>query len=114
MRPRSASRSGTRARTWRWRPPSAASSWLPTLLPGIRRQGGVRESLSLWGEAWDDSRFDAGEVMEAGDNIVVIGGETGREGGTEKGIAHGVSAVGPVRNGRAVRYRLYADRDAAV
>ena len=60
-------------------------------------------------EAWDDYRFEPNEVIEAGDNIVVVGRETGRERGTDKRIDHEIAAVWTVRNGKAVRYRLYAD-----
>jgi ketosteroid isomerase-like protein len=83
-------------------------------VPGFRGHDGVREFLSLWADAWDEYRFEPTEFVEVGDSVVVDGRECGRPKGGGPEIDQQVHAVWTLRDGKAVRYRLFMERAQAM
>jgi ketosteroid isomerase-like protein len=83
-------------------------------LPSFRGHDGVRDFLSLWADAWDEYRFEPEEFVEVGDSVVVGGRECGRPKGGEEEIDQEVYAVWTLRDGKAVRYRLFTRRSEAM
>ena len=79
-----------------------------------RGYDGIREWFRLWNEAWADSTFDLGEVIEAGDQVVAVVTRRGR--GRTSGVK--VEAPGAVlwtiRAGRALRVVLFPTREDAL
>jgi ketosteroid isomerase-like protein len=67
-----------------------------------------------WLETWQEYRVEPQEIIEAGGQVFVHTGQTGR--GRFSGIEVGqdLFQVFRVRNGKVVEYRIYADRTEAL
>jgi ketosteroid isomerase-like protein len=74
----------------------------------------LRRFWDEWLENWQEYRVDPHEFIEAGDEILVRAGQTGR--GKLSGIEvdQDLFQVFRVRGGKVVEYRLYAERDEAL
>jgi ketosteroid isomerase-like protein len=83
-------------------------------VPSFHGHEGVREFLSLFAEAWEEYRFEPEELIEAGDSVVVAGRERGRPRGGGAEVDQEVFAVWTLRDGKAVSYRLYTERQEAL
>lgn len=74
--------------------------------------GAARKAMEEWMAMWDDYRYDVEELIDAGDEVVL--------GGTQVMIARGAEVssalffVWTLRDGRAVRARLFLERSQAV
>ena len=85
--------------------------------PGpIRGREGVRQNLETIFRAFPDLRIDVEEVFASGDSVVARLRMTGTHKGsfagiapTNKSIVLEACNVGEIRNGKAIRGRLYAD-----
>jgi uncharacterized protein len=75
---------------------------------------GVREAVEGFDSAWERSEFEFGDLLDAGDHVVVP--FTHRLRGRASGIdvVARYSAVFTVRNGKIVRFRDFASRGAAL
>jgi steroid delta-isomerase-like uncharacterized protein len=85
--------------------------------PGpIRGRDGARKNLEMLFEAFPDLRLEVEQIIASGDHVVVRVRATGTHKGNFAGIAptnksvswRGCSVV-ELRNGKAIRGRLYAD-----
>ncbi len=67
---------------------------------------------------WDAWGFDIGEVIDAGDRVVVLGDYSGRHRETGKSMRAATAHVFDIRNGVIHRFRQYTDtavvRDATL
>ena len=79
-----------------------------------RGHEGVRRFFREWNEAWEDSRFDLEELIEADQQVVSVVTRRGR------GRASGVEVEAPgavvwtIRSGKIVRVVLFATRAEAL
>jgi uncharacterized protein len=75
---------------------------------------GVREAVEGFDSAWERSEFEFGDLLDAGDHVVVP--FTHRLRGRASGIdvVARYSAVFTVRDGKIVRFRDFASRGAAL
>ena len=85
--------------------------------PGpIRGRDGVRQNLEMMFKAFPDLRFEVEQILASGDHVIARVRVTGTHKGNFAGIAptnksvswRGCNAV-ELRNGKAIRGRLYAD-----
>src|SRR6266853_4911490 len=85
--------------------------------PGpIRGRDGVRKNLEMIFQAFPDLRIEVEQIIASGDHVVTQLRATGTRKGTFAGIAptnknivmQGCSVV-EIRNGKAIRGRMYAD-----
>ena len=78
-----------------------------------RGHGGVRESFERWFDQWDEYGFETEQVIDCGDDVLVVVREHGR--GAMSGTT--VSArnywVITIRAGKILRYREFYDEAAA-
>jgi len=85
-------------------------------LSPIRGRDGVRKSLEMLFAAFPDIRIEVEQILASGDFVVARLGVTGTHRGNYLGIAatnkrvnyHACNVV-ELRNGKAIRSRLYAD-----
>jgi steroid delta-isomerase-like uncharacterized protein len=83
---------------------------------GLQGRAGVRQRLELVFRAFPDLRLETEQTLASGDFVVGRGRLTGTHKGnyagippTNKSVSWGVCTVTEVRNGKAIRGRLYAD-----
>jgi predicted ester cyclase len=87
-----------------------------TVPGGVRGPAGVRQQLEMLFSAFPDLRFELEQVLASGDHVVTRLRVTGTHKGTFAGIAPtnktvswGICSVSEVRNGKAIRGRIYGD-----
>lgn len=105
--------------------------WLPDLLdpeiewdisayPGLdtpvrgRGRENFLEILDRYVRAWIEYEATAKELLDAGDDVVVVIHETIRARGTEMSIERDLPQVWTMREGRAVRMRAYRTKQEAL
>jgi uncharacterized protein len=86
--------------------------------PGMGRQtyhghAGFFENLGEMTEVFDDFRFEAQEMVEHGDRVLVTVRVTGRGKSSGAEIEGRLFHVWLIRDGKAVRFEIYNDRDEA-
>jgi ketosteroid isomerase-like protein len=77
---------------------------------------GVRTYWRRWMEAWRDLEFEVQDVLDAGDEIVVLI-RNQRQWGRHTGIATEIppfALVYSFRNGKVVRWRIFAEQNKAL
>jgi ketosteroid isomerase-like protein len=74
----------------------------------------VRTEITGWTESFEDFRWEIEEIVDAGDQILVVGHMSGR--GKTSGVEVGLTEyhVWTVHDERLVRMRMYHDREAAM
>jgi ketosteroid isomerase-like protein len=72
------------------------------------------EFVRSWTETFDDFRIELLDVLEEGDELVVIGHQSGRGRASGLPVEIEVAHVWTVRDGRAVRWRSFGSRAAAL
>jgi ketosteroid isomerase-like protein len=70
---------------------------------------GARSWLENWLEAWDEFEFHLDEVLDAGDQVVVVFSQRGRGKTSGVEISNQLAGVATVSDGRIVRGALYLD-----
>jgi ketosteroid isomerase-like protein len=75
---------------------------------------GVRESFRIWLGTWEDYRQERVEIIDAGDQVVVVVREQGRGKGSGLEVVREGYAVWTLRNGKAVRIRFYPSKATAL
>jgi ketosteroid isomerase-like protein len=82
-------------------------SWFPT--GGVwHGHEGVAQSIADWVETWDEYRYEPSEYRAAGDTVLVIGRQSGRNKGLD--LTADNFQVWTIRNGKATHVRLFGDR----
>jgi len=80
-----------------------------------RGHEGVREAFRIWMGAFDDYRQEVGEIIDAGDDeVIVLVTEFGRGKGSGIETERSTAGVWTFRDGKVVRIRFYDTRDAAL
>jgi ketosteroid isomerase-like protein len=88
--------------------PDAAGIW--------RGHDGVRKFWQRWLSAWKDLQFDVQDIRDAGDEVVLMI-HNQRQWGRHSGILTEFPSYAMVftfRDAKVVRWRIYADQDAAL
>jgi ketosteroid isomerase-like protein len=92
------------------------SAVVPDLAGIYHGHEGVRDYWRRWLSAWRDTEFDIADVLDGGDEIVVLI-RNQRMLGRQSGVPAEVPAYGlvfTVRNGLVVRWRAFADEETAL
>ena len=86
-------------------------------LAGVYRgHDGVRTYWRRWLQAWSDLEFEVQDVLDAGDDVVVLI-RNQRQWGRRSGIAVEMPPYGlvfTVRDGKVVRWRNFTDQESAL
>jgi ketosteroid isomerase-like protein len=76
---------------------------------------GIREAFRIWLGAWQDYRQEWDEIIDAGDEaVVVIGRELGRGKASGVEVEQEVFAVWTMLDGKTIRIRFYPGREDAL
>jgi ketosteroid isomerase-like protein len=76
---------------------------------------GIREAFRIWLGAWQDYRLEWDEILDTGDQtVVVIGRELGRGKGSGVDVTRDVFAVWTMSEGKAIRIEFHPEREAAL
>jgi ketosteroid isomerase-like protein len=86
--------------------PDAGTSW--------RGPAGVREFFRKWVGAFDDWGYEIGELIDAGDSVVVETRQWGRGKGSGVPVENHFWAVWTIRNGKVVRATHHPERATAL
>ena len=89
----------------------------PPQQPGvITRHGfaGVEGSFRNWLSAWDDYRYELGELTDAGEKVLMIGRQHGRGKGSRVEVSSDLLQVWTLRDGKVVEMRMFMDRAEAL
>jgi ketosteroid isomerase-like protein len=89
---------------------------VPDLAGVYRGHEGVRTYWRRWLSAWSDLHFEIQDVVDAGDQVVVLV-RNQRQWGRRSGIATELPPYGIVftmRGGKVIRWRSYPDQGAAL
>ena len=78
-----------------------------------RGHAGVRESFERWLEGFDEFSFEVEDVVDYGDNVLVISNEQARGAASGAAISSRNYIVMTLRDGKLLRYREFYDEDAA-
>ncbi len=106
------------------------SDWIETLDPEIEwdisgypvagfpqhgrgRNEFVAHVAKYW-SLWNDYSQHVKEMIEEGDNVVVVLSEHARLRNSDADLEREIAAVWTIENGRRVRFRAFASRDAAL
>jgi len=75
---------------------------------------GVREAFRIWLGTWEDYRQEVDEVIDLGDEVLVVVREFGRGKGSGIEVERPTAGVWTLRDGKAVRIRFYAGKAEAL
>jgi ketosteroid isomerase-like protein len=106
------------------------ADWIETLDPGIewdisgypvagfpQRGSGRNEFVayvSKYWSLWNDYSQDVAEMIEEGDEVIVVFREHARLRNSDADLERELAAVWTIRDDRRVRFRAFASRDAAL
>jgi ketosteroid isomerase-like protein len=79
-----------------------------------RGPDGVAEGMRVWVGAWEDYRTEIEEVIDAGDQVVVVARESGQGKGSGMKIDQRSFSVFTLRDRKIVRWEVFLDRDRAL
>jgi uncharacterized protein len=74
----------------------------------------VQKGFAEWLAAWDTYRFEAEEILDHGDHVVVGGMQIGRGRGSGVEVGFPTFHVFTLRDGKITRHRSYRDRAEAL
>jgi ketosteroid isomerase-like protein len=76
---------------------------------------GIREAFRIWLGAWQDYRQEWDEILDAGEEtVVVIGRELGRGKSSGVEVKRDVFAVWTLSEGKGIRIQFHPEREAAL
>jgi len=78
-----------------------------------RGHAGVRESWEHWLEAFDEYSFEVEQILDCGDDVLVVAREQVRGAASGAPMTSRTYAVLTIRDGKLLRYREFYDEDAA-
>lgn len=79
-----------------------------------RGHAGVERSVSSWHEVWDDYEFEIEELVDAGDDVLVVISSRARGKGSGVEVKNRLYRVCTVREGKIARMIEYSRRGDAV
>ena len=80
---------------------------------GAGRNEFVAHVAKYW-SMWNDYAQDVKEMMEVGDNVIVVLSEHARLRSSDADLEREVAAVWTIENGKRVRFRAFGSRDDAL
>jgi uncharacterized protein len=89
----------------------------PPQQPGVMtRHGlaGVEGSIRNWLSAWDDYRYELGQLIDTGEKVLMIGRQYGRGKGSQVEVSSDLFQVWTLRDGKVVEMRMFMDRVEAL
>jgi ketosteroid isomerase-like protein len=95
---------------------SRLTEMLPDLAEIYRGHDGVRTYWRRWFDAWKDLQFEIEDVLDAGDDVVVLIGNQ-RQWGRHTGICTELppyAQVFTMRDGKLLRWRTFPDQMSAL
>ena len=95
--------------------PDFAGEWARDVPGGevFRGHEGIRESWQRWNESWDQFRMDVDEMQARGDEVFVVTHYTAIGRGSGVPLDLRVPHLWQLRDGRAVRLRMFGDLEKA-
>lgn len=78
-----------------------------------RGHAGVRESWERWLEAFDEYSFELEQILDCGEDVLVVGREQVRGAASGAPMTARTYAVLTIRDGKLLRYREFNDEHAA-
>jgi ketosteroid isomerase-like protein len=78
-----------------------------------RGHSGVRESWERWLENFDEYSFEVEEIVDCGDDVLVVGREEARGAASGAPVSLRDYMVMTFRDGKLLRYREFTDERAA-
>jgi ketosteroid isomerase-like protein len=78
-----------------------------------RGHGGVRESWERWLEDFDEYSFEIEEVLDCGDDVLVVSREQAQGASSGATVSSRHYAVMTIRDGKLLRFREFYDEQAA-
>jgi ketosteroid isomerase-like protein len=72
------------------------------------------DALGTWVGTWDDYHYELRNLLPAGDEVLVEGWHRGRGKGSGVEVSEAIYMVWTVRDGMAVRQRMFRDRAQAL
>jgi ketosteroid isomerase-like protein len=79
-----------------------------------RGHGGVIEALRTWTGTWEAFRLDVEEIIDAGDQVIVVEQQSGRGKGSGLPVRQQNFSVFTLRDGRIIRVVFARNRDEAL
>jgi ketosteroid isomerase-like protein len=79
-----------------------------------RGYDGFERFLRRWGAVWEDYEFEPEEFLEGGGSVLVLGRARARSRGSDVDIEQFVGHLWTMEDGRAIRLRVFHDRDQAL
>ena len=79
-----------------------------------RGHDGVREAFRLWMGTWEDYHQERGELIDAGDEVIVPVVEHGRGKGSGVEMQRTTYGIWTLRDGKAIRIRFQSSRAEAL
>jgi ketosteroid isomerase-like protein len=95
---------------------SGLAESMPAIAGVFHGHEGVRAHWRNWLSAWSDLHFEIEDVLEAGDDVVLLIGNQ-RQWGRSSGIEVEMPPYGMVftfRDGKIVRWRIFPDQKSAL
>ena len=68
----------------------------------------------MWLEPWENYRTEIEDVLDAGDQTVVLVRDYGRRKGSDAEVSQRAAAIWTVHDGKIARADFYTDRDEAL
>jgi len=75
---------------------------------------GVRQFFDRWLRGWEEYGHDVVEVLEAGDDVVIILHEHGRARGSGIEVEHVFAQLWQLRDGKVTRWRAFPTKEEAL
>jgi ketosteroid isomerase-like protein len=76
--------------------------------------GGLEVSLSRWRGTWESYRVEVEELIDAGENVLIVYWEHGRGKGSQVPVRQHAYDVWTLRDGKVVRIKHFLDREKAM
>jgi ketosteroid isomerase-like protein len=80
----------------------------------LRGHDGVRTWLRSWYEAFEDVRYEVEELIDAGEQVVVVVGQRARGRASGVDVLMSLFGVWTLRDGKVVRVVWFQDREEAL
>jgi ketosteroid isomerase-like protein len=80
--------------------------------PVVVGNAAAAEAMAQWMSTWEAYRYELDEIIDAGDNIIQAGRQVMAARGAE--VSSDIFFVWTIRDGRAVRLRMFYARDQAL
>jgi ketosteroid isomerase-like protein len=85
-----------------------------TALERFHGPAGVVTEAERWEEIWSDYRFEAEDLIEAGDKIVLLYRQVGRAKGSGIEVEERAAWIYTLREGKIARVEMFQDRETAL